>query len=383
MGTWNTKPFGNDKASDWLWKLEEAKDDSVLKAAFEADADADETVAAAAVIEAARREPIGKLPPKAKAWVSEGGFVPSDELVKQAIVVVEKIKTKSELRELWEESNSFKSWLKQMDSLLTGLREAQSLPPLTRIPKSPTPRRLDKIIEKIKPDEESPLRNKLREKLEELTDLEASITGKVVSKTPLTLLAQQGLLPEAKRLVERGAKINPIHQGLTSQTPLKMACVHGRAEMVDWLLEQGAEMQPANVYLAIQSGSIATIQVLVKHGLQLDQFDQKWTHYETLLHKAVAANHPHVIEFLFKSGMSLEVQDSLEGTALKKAANQTNESINNDTKKVIEMLLSLGANPNAKSKHGFTALDLVSKSRPDISELIKKHGGRLGEEIPD
>ena len=207
MGTWNTKPFGNDKASDWLWKLEEAKDDSVLKAAFEADADADETVAAAAVIEAARREPIGKLPPKAKAWVSERGFVPSDELVKQAIVVVERIKTKSELRELWEESNSFKSWLKQMDSLLTGLREAQSLPPLTRIPKSPTPRRLDKIIEKIKPDEESPLRNKLREKLEALTDLEASITGKVVSKTPLTLLAQQGLLPEAKRLVERGAKI--------------------------------------------------------------------------------------------------------------------------------------------------------------------------------
>jgi len=74
MGTWNTKPFGNDKASDWLWELEQAKDDSVIKAAFEADADADETVAAAAVVAAARRQPIGALPPKAKAWVGVIGW---------------------------------------------------------------------------------------------------------------------------------------------------------------------------------------------------------------------------------------------------------------------------------------------------------------------
>ena len=63
------------------------------------------------------------------------------------------------------------------------------------------------------------------------------------------------------------------------------------------------------------------------------------------------------------------------------AANQTNNSINNDTKNVVEMLLSLGANPNAKDNHGFTPLDLVSESKPDVAFLIKGHGGRLSKEI--
>ena len=113
MGTWNTKPFGNDTASDWLWELEKALDESILQTALGADAKGDETIAAAAVVEAARRQPIGALPPKAKGWVSERGFVPSDALVKQAMAAVEKIRNHSELRELWEESGSLKSWLKQ------------------------------------------------------------------------------------------------------------------------------------------------------------------------------------------------------------------------------------------------------------------------------
>ena len=123
MGTWNTKPFGNDTAGDWLWKLEQSKDDAVIKAAFEAEADTDETVAAAVVVAAARRQPIGALPPKAKAWVAERGFVPSDALVKQALAAAENIRNHSELRELWTESGALKSWLKQTDSLLAGLRE--------------------------------------------------------------------------------------------------------------------------------------------------------------------------------------------------------------------------------------------------------------------
>jgi hypothetical protein len=39
MGTWNVKAFGNDKACDWLWKLEESKDESVLQDALGVDAD--------------------------------------------------------------------------------------------------------------------------------------------------------------------------------------------------------------------------------------------------------------------------------------------------------------------------------------------------------
>lgn len=411
MGTWNTKPFGNDAASDWLWDLEKAPDESVLRTALGNAEDEDVTVAAAAVIEAARRQPLGKLPPKAKAWVSERGYVPSDALVKQAMAAVERIKTKSELRELWAESTSFNNWLKQMDSLLARLREIYSQPPPIRSPKAPPrPRQLEKIIEKIKPDEESSLRETLRKKLEAISDIEAPVPGTVFPKQPLTLLAQQGLLPEAKRLVERGAKVNPVLADQDSGTPLEATCRFGHAEMAGWLLEQGAiiyvertQLAPAGglkfesrtiadptaLYCAIKSGSIATIQVLVQHGVRLDTGDIEaelsklgfW--HDTLLHKAVDANHPHVVEFLVKSGLSLEARDSTGATALMTAANQTNNNVNNDTSKVVEMLLALGANPNATDKYGYTALDLVSESKPEVAKLIKKYGGQVGKDVPN
>jgi hypothetical protein len=410
MGTWNTKPFGNDTASDWLWELEKATDESVLKTALGAEADGDETIAAAAVIEAARRQPIGKLPPKAKAWVSERGFVPSDALVKAAIDAVEKIKTQSELRELWAESNSLNSWLQQMDSLLAGLREVQSLPSPVRLPKAPsTPRRLEKIIEKVNPDEESPLRKTLRKKLEAITDLEASVTGTAFPLQPLTLLAKQGLLPEAKRLVERGAKVNPVLKDQLSPTPLEAACGSGQAEMAKWLLEQGAiiyvertqhvpvnktysklELKtfagPTALYGAVRSGSIATIRVLMQHRARLDTEDLHKEYrkhrlgYDTFLHKAMESTHPHVIEFLVKNGMDVEVRDSLGRTALIAASDQATHK---DRMKVIEKLLALGANPNAKDDHGFTALDSVIDSKPEVAELLKKYGGRLSKELRD
>ena len=417
MGTWSTKPFGNDTASDWLWELEESKDESVIKAALEAEADGDETIAAAAVVEAARRQPVGKLPPKAKAWVSEHGFVPSNELVEQAIAAVEKIKAGSELRELWEESSSLKQWLKQMDLLLAGLREVQSLPPPVRKPKAPpAPRLLHKMIEKVNPDEESPLRERLRKKLEALTDLDAPIAAEL-DKTVLDLLAGRGLIPEVQRLVERGAKMNPVRLAnprICNWTPLGEACLNGRSEMVEWLLAHGAQIQvkrepvvladgskfepkifhiPYALYGAVKSGDIATIEVLVRHGVRIapddlekefleKEFGRYQIWHDTLLHKAVEANHPHVIEFLVKNGFNLEAKGVLGLTSLNKAANQHPESTRI---KVMEKLLSLGANPNTKDNDGLTPLDLASyhDSNEKVCQLLKSHGGLLGKEIPD
>ena len=410
MGTWNTKPFGNDTASDWLWELEESKNESVIKAAFGAEADGEETIAAAAVVEAARRQPVGKLPPEAKQWVFERGFVPSDALVKQAIKAVEKIKTDSELRECWTESKSLTKWLEQVDLLLAGLRKVQSAPPPVRKPKAPAPPHLlYKLIEKVNPNEESPLREKLREKLETIKDLDAHVDG-TFFETPLNLVVKQGLLPEAKWLVERGAKINPVLKDpLNCSTPLEDACANGLVEMATWLLTNGAQIYfnrtfavfvnplkrelktfaiPRALYNAIHSGSIATIEVLVQHGARLvtDDLEKEFSRYrighESLLHKAAESNHPHVIEFLVKNGLSLEARDSLGFTPLLKAVNL---AAHNDRKNVVEKLLSLGANPNAKDNDSCTALDMASyhDSNEAVCQLLKSHGGKLGKEIPN
>ena len=416
MGTWNTKSFGNDTASDWLWELEKAKDESVIEAALEAEVDGDETIAAAAVVEAARRQPVGKLPPKAKEWVSEQGFVPSDALVRQAITAVEKIKASSELRELWAESGSLKQWLKQIDLLLVGLREVESLPPPARKPKAPpAPRLLHKMIEKVNPHEESPLRERLRKKLEALTDLDAPIAA-VLDKTVLDLLAAQGLIPETQRLVERGAKINPAplaNPRICNWKPLSEACQNGRSEMVEWLLAHGAQIYvkstgtvtldglkfepkifriPAALYAAVRSGDIATIEVLIRHGARLapDDLEKEFMEkefgrykigHDTLLHKAVDANHLHLMEYLVKKGLDLEAQNSAGMTPLHWAANQHPEK--RTRVKAVEKLLSLGANPNTKSNTGSTALDMASyhDSNEEVCQLLKNHGGLLGKDV--
>lgn len=380
MGTWNTKPFGNDAACDWLGTLERASDATVLEDALSHPSEDDVLVAAATVIEAARRQPLGKLPTEAKAWITEQGFVPSNDLVKKAIAALEVVRKKGDLREAWFEGADSNRWLKQVDTLLTGLREVLSQPLPVRLPKaSPAPRRLDKLIEKVRPNEESPLRETLHKRLKAITDFEASVTGQIICQTPLMLLAQQGLLPEARQLVERGAKC--------SGASLAAACRYGHAEMAEWFLQQGVIASPTTLSCAVKSGNIQTIQVLVRHGANLDTSDteaelsKRGLWHNTLLHIAVEANHPHVVEFLVKSGLSTESRDCSDATPLMIAANQTNGSINNNALEIVRVLLSLGANPNAKDEHGYAALDLVSESKSEVASLIKEFGGRLGKDI--
>jgi len=206
-------------------------------------------------------------------------------------------------------------------------------------------------------------------------------------------------------LVERGVKVNPPLADQNSGTPLEAACRFGHAEMAEWLLEQGAIIyvertqlapvgglkfepktfaSPTALYCAVRSGSIATIQVLVRHGARLDtseieaELGRLGFGHDTLLHKAIEANHPHVVEFLVKSGLSLEAPDSLGFTPLIKAANLAARS---DRKKIIEQLLALGADPNATDKDGYTALDMVSDSNAEVAKLIRRHRGKMGKDI--
>lgn len=415
MGAWNAKPFGNDTALDWLWTLEKAKDASVLNATLQALLDAnaepeaplcEEAIAAAAVIEAARREPIGKLPAEAKQWVSERGFIPSDSLVQLAIKALERIATQSELRELWEEARLVTKWQKEIDSLLAGLRKSQELPPPTRKPRSPSARlSLPKLIEKVSPDEESPLREKLRRKLEAIGDVNAPVD---YIDPPLNLVAARGLIPEAERLVERGATVNPaLKNPLVERTPLEVACAQGQAAMVELLLRQGAQIYrdreldvfpsekalklvkkvfsvPSALYRAVESGDVATVEILVKHGVDLrDQIATEQARschgmwHESLLHRAAAsrsAKSHEMVEYLGKHGAELGARDSLGDTPLKYAVLKRRVDL-------VRTLLELGAAVNPIDTEGDTPLDLVDDQKSPMATLLRQHGGRLGKEV--
>lgn len=130
MGAWSVSPFDNDSALDWVWSLEGAEDTSVLSDALDAvtsadfDEECEEAVAAAEVVAALRGKPLPELPDEVVAYVkTQAGKKPSRELVSLAATVVRRIATASELKALWDESDSAKEWQDSMTNLLKRLED--------------------------------------------------------------------------------------------------------------------------------------------------------------------------------------------------------------------------------------------------------------------
>lgn len=133
MGSWGILPFENDDALDWVWELEDAEDFSVLEDALEhvasatdeeyvEAAEAEEALAAAEVIAALLGKKLGTLPEAVSIFLERHrGKVPDAKLVSLTIKAVQRVRTSSELKELWEESDDAEKWEAAMDDLLARL----------------------------------------------------------------------------------------------------------------------------------------------------------------------------------------------------------------------------------------------------------------------
>ena len=126
MGPRDTGNFGNSDASDWLYELEESSGPDVLKEAFKAingngypeSPDCCIALAAAEVVAAARGNPSADLPEDLQKWLQDQDNLNAIKgLAKSAITAVNKVSTKSELRDAWEESDSWHEWLQVVEGL--------------------------------------------------------------------------------------------------------------------------------------------------------------------------------------------------------------------------------------------------------------------------
>lgn len=133
MGAWGVKTFENDTSLDWVADFEAEGADAlhdaledVADADSDAEIDADEAccaLAAAEIVAAIKTGDQSRLGEEARAALATyRDDIDSDALTPIAARAANRIKTASELQELWEESDDYDAWISDVEALIDRLR---------------------------------------------------------------------------------------------------------------------------------------------------------------------------------------------------------------------------------------------------------------------
>jgi hypothetical protein len=127
MGAWDIGPFDNDDASDWLYDLEASNDVAYLAETIQVviemsgdyleSPDCANALAAAEIIAALRGHPILELPDNAEAWVEAHRKLDVSSLVPPALAAIQRIRTQSELKDQWDDSEEAAKWYATLGNL--------------------------------------------------------------------------------------------------------------------------------------------------------------------------------------------------------------------------------------------------------------------------
>jgi hypothetical protein len=128
MGAWGSDSFENDDASDWVADFCDAPDPAVIVKALSAVADLDASqyleapdcsvgIAAAEVVAALKGVPNSNLADDTKTCFSSLKINAEPGLIALALKTIERIRTNSELKELWDESENPAEWYQALSNL--------------------------------------------------------------------------------------------------------------------------------------------------------------------------------------------------------------------------------------------------------------------------
>jgi hypothetical protein len=134
MGAWGSGSFENDDASDWVADFCDDPDKELISDALSTVAemgageyleatDCSVGLAAAEVVAALKGLPNPDMPDDAKECVSKLNIKADPGTVSLALKAVERIKTNSELKELWDESENPAEWYAAVGNLEARLRQ--------------------------------------------------------------------------------------------------------------------------------------------------------------------------------------------------------------------------------------------------------------------
>jgi hypothetical protein len=133
MGAWGSDSFENDDAADWIGDFCDDPNAEEISAALSAIAETDAAdyveapecsvaIAAAELVAALKGAPNTDLPDEAKKCVSSLNMSADPATIALALKAITRVKSDSELKELWDESGDPDEWYSAVDNLEQRLR---------------------------------------------------------------------------------------------------------------------------------------------------------------------------------------------------------------------------------------------------------------------
>ena len=172
--------------------------------------------------------------------------------------------------------------------------------------------------------------------------------------TPLLMAAQYGDLALVSLLVRRGGDIDQRRQHLT---PITLAARRKVADIVSFLRESGAKI---SIVTLVHLGERERCkQELLRDPAQARLRDEQGT---PILHHAVEALQPELVEQMLASGATVSDTDPNGETALHRIADMR-QVPQEPAAKMATLLLDLGADPNARNWDDVTPLHQAVRAR--------------------
>jgi ankyrin repeat protein len=129
-----------------------------------------------------------------------------------------------------------------------------------------------------------------------------------------------------------------------------------------------AKAPDISIHEAALKGNIEAVKQHLAAGADVNAKNEDGV---TPLDHATLWGHKEIVELLLAKGADLNAKDNDGWTSLHNAAYRGH-------KQIVELLIAEGADVNAKTNDGRTPLDLAED---EIADLIRKHGGKTGEEL--
>ena len=177
--------------------------------------------------------------------------------------------------------------------------------------------------------------------------------------------------------------------GCTPDIPLWKAVADGDIKSVKQHLTAGTDVNAnssggwTQLTWAAHENRIEIGKLLIKKGADVNRRGDYGT---TALIKAIQGGHLEFVELLIVNRVDVNAKSQAESDGI----TPLNVATQNGYKEIVELLIANGAEVNAIStmktmksvkRFGTTLDEAVKRNRPEIADLLRKHGGKTKKEL--